>query len=121
MKTLIFLQRHWPVEAVVYREPAICGVDLDALKKGRERAHMILKILLLPFRLDWMIYLVFALSVGYLANQEYQTYLSNTLAAEFQVAGGPANPSPLSKWNARSDVSANDEANVEGVYFAALD
>lgn len=82
---------------------------------------MILKILLLPFRLNWTIYLVLALGAGYLANQEYQTYLANAVAAEFQVAGGPPDPSPLSKWNARTDVSANDEVNVEGVYFSALD
>jgi hypothetical protein len=82
---------------------------------------MILKLLLLPFRLNWAIYFIFAFGAGYLANQEYETYLSNIVAAELQVADGPPDPSPLSKWDGYTDVSANDEVNVEGVYFPALD
>ena len=81
---------------------------------------MILKTLLLPFRLNWTIYLGLALGVGYLANQDYETYLSNTIAAEFQVADGPPDPSPLSKWDANNDATANGEVNVAGVYFTAL-
>jgi hypothetical protein len=81
---------------------------------------MILKTLLLPFRLNWTIYLGLALGAGYLANLDYQTYLSNTIAAEIQVADGPPDPSPLSKWDANNDSSANGEVNVAGVYFMAL-
>jgi hypothetical protein len=81
---------------------------------------MILKTLLLPFRLNWTIYLGLAIGAGYLANQDYQTYVSNTIAAEFEVADGPPDPSPLSKWDANNDASANGEVNVAGVYFTAL-
>jgi hypothetical protein len=81
---------------------------------------MILKTLLLPFRLNWTIYLGLALGAGYLANQDYQTYFSNTIAAEIQVADGPPDPSPLSKWDANNHASANGEVNVAGVYFMAL-
>jgi hypothetical protein len=81
---------------------------------------MILKTLLLPFRLNWTIYLGLALGAGYLANLDYQTYLSNTIAAEIQVADGPPDPSPLLKWDANNDSSANGEVNVAGVYFMAL-
>ncbi|MGJ8590428.1 MAG: hypothetical protein ACSHXW_20250 [Yoonia sp.] len=73
------------------------------------------------FRLHWVIYFGFAFGVGYLAYQEYQTYLFNRLEAELQITDGPPDVIPLSKWSAADNAPYNDEVSIRGIYFAALD
>ena len=82
---------------------------------------MILKILLLPFRFNWMIYLSLALGAGYVANQNYNSYSANIINAKFQIAEGPPDPMPLSEWNISYDIFTNGEVNITGVYLPSLD
>lgn len=82
---------------------------------------MILKMLLLPFRFNWIIYLTLALGAGYFANQEYQIYSANIVNAKAQIAEGPPDPSPLPKWNTSTDISVNGEVNIVGVYIPSFD
>ena len=81
---------------------------------------MILKTFLLPFRLNWMIYLSLALGAGYVANQDYYSYSANIINAKFQIVEGPSDPIPLSKWNISYDIFNNGEVNITGVYLPFL-
>ncbi|MGJ8610897.1 MAG: hypothetical protein ACSHWY_07375 [Octadecabacter sp.] len=72
------------------------------------------------FRMHWSIYFVVAIGIGTLAYQEHQTYLFNQLEAELQIADGPPDVIPLSKWSDADNAPYNDEVTIRGIYFAAL-
>ena len=88
---------------------------------------MIFKLIFLPFillfqffRLHWAIFFGLALGVGYLGYQEYQTAELNFARASERIAQGAPDATPLSKWNATTDVDADGEVNVQGLYFPGL-
>lgn len=81
---------------------------------------MIFKLIFLPFRLNWLFTLAFALGLGYLAYLSFQTYVGNWNEARFQVREGAPDPTLLSKWSAATDVGTNNEVNVQGIYFTAI-
>ncbi len=72
------------------------------------------------FRLPWFVYAGLAAWAGYTAYQEYENYRFNVFEAGYQISEGVPDPTPLSKWNAASDVHGNDEVHVSGLYFEAL-
>lgn len=72
------------------------------------------------FRLPWVVYIALAAGAGYFAFQEYNTFQANVVRADAQIAQGIPPATPLSKWDRASDVGANDEVNVQGIYFAGL-
>lgn len=100
---------------------------------------MILKTLLLPFRvvfwllraiffpwylrwifrLPWFVYAAAAVWIGTLVYAEYEDYLFERLEADIQIREGLPTPAPLSTWN---DSTATDygELNVQALYFTAL-
>ena len=72
------------------------------------------------FRLPWIVYLAIAGPLGYFAYLEFEEYRFNVFEAEFHVAAGVPDPTPLSKWDRLTDVTVNDELNVQGLYFTQL-
>lgn len=72
------------------------------------------------FRLPWIIYFAVAGAVGYFAYLEYENYRFNVFEAEFNVVAGVPDPTPLSEWDMSSDVTLNDELNIQGLYFSEL-
>ena len=87
----------------------------------------LLKIIFFPlflvfwlFRLPWIIYLAAAAGVGYFAYYAYEDYRFNLFEAEFHVAAGVPDATPLSTWNRQDDVTVNGEVNVNALYFSGL-
>lgn len=72
------------------------------------------------FRLPWVIYIGAAAAIGYFAYAEYENYLFQRLEARIQISDGVPDPTPLSQWNATTDVTDYGEVNVGALYFTAL-